>query len=227
MPEQEINSAAAKFISSLVKSLQILCNGQVEFNECIELVGHINVKVDKIHKFDYIVDEQVSREANDSSTTFLSNSYHSSPPGKSSHKASVSQPSDLADYFEHDIPEQRKIQEASYRANIDSKKNQARVMVKLEGDESDDCMVLPASPEDFESIDDTKAHENLSAAGPSSSISDSYDTEYDSQGKQYSQTGKKRKVHDYDQEETQESKTFYLDCGRQTSCSHHSCSPAF
>lgn len=104
MPEQDLNPAAAKFIASLVKSLQILCNGQVEFNESIELVGHINVRVDHKYKFDYIVDEQVSKEGEDSATTFLSNSYHSCPPSRQLRKKS-SQSELGPDVMFSDIPQ--------------------------------------------------------------------------------------------------------------------------
>ncbi|XP_050398175.1 uncharacterized protein LOC126816062 isoform X2 [Patella vulgata] len=70
------SSAAENFINSLVRNLQVLCHSNVEFDDDIEVVGHLYLKVDKAKKFNYIVDEKVCK--NDaSSTVFVSNSYHS------------------------------------------------------------------------------------------------------------------------------------------------------
>ncbi|XP_013074181.2 uncharacterized protein LOC106060741 isoform X1 [Biomphalaria glabrata] len=196
MPEQELNPAATKFISSLVRSLQILCNGQVEFNESIELVGHINVKIDHIYKFDYIVDEQVSKEGEDSSTTFLSNSYHSCRPTKQTHKKA--NPAELEqDVIFSEIPTdsqrrlkqmknmhelekqpestelQRENSHQNYSVSVDKHCNEPNQMVvKLEGGEdSNDCMVLPASPVDYEG--EANRTESYSVPGPSSSFDES------------------------------------------------------
>jgi len=175
MLEESSNIAANKFISSLVKSLQILCNGQVDFNESIELIGHINVRVDHQFKFDYIVDEQVSKEGDDASTTFLSNSYHSSPPsrlrakqvphdaetldsqrGKKNVKRSSSIPDDksrhsasamgsLKDSEETELAQQK--YSVQYDAPVVSETAGNHMVIKVEGDDpSDDCVVLPGSP---------------------------------------------------------------------------------
>ena len=68
------------FVAKLAKALQMLCHGYLEYNSTIEIIGHINLRIDN-QKFDYIVNEQVSRQGGDS-TYFQSNSYHSVPPGK-------------------------------------------------------------------------------------------------------------------------------------------------
>ncbi|XP_076464938.1 uncharacterized protein LOC143296799 isoform X2 [Babylonia areolata] len=76
-----VDPNAVKFISSLVKSLQMVCHGFMEFSDNIEIIGHINLRIDNRQKFDYIVNEQVSKQGGES-TVFLSNSYHSLPPPK-------------------------------------------------------------------------------------------------------------------------------------------------
>lgn len=76
-----VDPKAGKFINSLVKSLQMLCHGYMDFKDNIEIIGHIYLRIDNSQKFDYIVNEQVSRQGDDS-TFFQSNSYHSQPPAK-------------------------------------------------------------------------------------------------------------------------------------------------
>ncbi|KAL8567886.1 hypothetical protein ACOMHN_059008 [Nucella lapillus] len=78
-----VEQNAGKFISSLIKSLQMVCHGYMDFSDNIEIIGHINLRIDNRQKFDYIVNEQVSKKGGES-TVFLSNSYHSLPPGKGS-----------------------------------------------------------------------------------------------------------------------------------------------
>ncbi|XP_035824956.1 uncharacterized protein LOC101859211 isoform X5 [Aplysia californica] len=178
MLEESSNIAASNFISSLVKSLQILCNGQVDFNESIELIGHINVRVDHKFKFNYIVDEQVSKEGDDASTTFLSNSYHSSPPSRLSTKQ-VPHDEEIIDSQRakknvkksSDIPHDKPRQSASamgslsdseetesaqqkysvkYDAPVVSETAGNHMVIKVEGDDpSDDCVVLPGSPGEY------------------------------------------------------------------------------
>ncbi|GFO13622.1 hypothetical protein PoB_004012700 [Plakobranchus ocellatus] len=178
MPEQELNSTASKFISSLIKSLQIICNGHVDFNESIELIGHINVRIDSKFKYDYIVDEHVSKEGEDCSTTFLSNSYHSHPPPRAtciqndhtqpeqdlslstlpagSYKSQQSQSSRLG----LPVNDGKKTEEASHRynVNVDTQKAQDfqenQMVFKLEEDESNECMMLPTSADNYEPLDD-------------------------------------------------------------------------
>ena len=70
------NDLKSKFIPALTKSLHTLCNAQ-DFNECIELAGYIHLKVDRKDKYDYVLDELISRQGK-SPSTYRSNSYHSS-----------------------------------------------------------------------------------------------------------------------------------------------------
>lgn len=91
-----VDPKAAKFINSLVKSLQMLCHGCMDFNHNIEIIGHINLRIDNSQKFDYIVNEQVSKQGDDS-TYFQSNSYHSLPPPKSSREKEKQQASSRSD----------------------------------------------------------------------------------------------------------------------------------
>ena len=76
-----VDPNAGKFIASLVKSLQMVCHGYMDFNDNIEIIGHINLRIDNRQKFDYIVNEQVCKQGGES-TFFQSNSYHSLPPSK-------------------------------------------------------------------------------------------------------------------------------------------------
>ncbi|KAH9510190.1 hypothetical protein Btru_043710 [Bulinus truncatus] len=228
MLEQDLNPAATKFISSLVRSLQILCNGQVEFNETIELVGHINVKIDHKFKFDYIVDEHVSKEGEDSSTTFLSNSYHSCRPAKQSNKKQNT--SELEqDVIFSEIPKNtqkrekmeknlHKIVEKSdcgilgresntqnYSVSIeplDRQFNEPNQMVVklLGGDDSNDCMVLPASPGEYEGEENRT--ESYPVPGPSSSFDDSL-------GNQTVHTRKKRKFNNQGKDTELRAKVFW------------------
>ena len=69
--------ASAKFMGSLTKFLQSLCNGYVEFDDGVELIGHIYLNVDagkKSQKVNYFLNEKVCK--NDNSVTFISNSFH-------------------------------------------------------------------------------------------------------------------------------------------------------
>ncbi|ESO94981.1 hypothetical protein LOTGIDRAFT_160733 [Lottia gigantea] len=72
---------ANKFINSLVKNLQVLCHGHVNFNNSIQVIGHLYLNVDSQTNIDYIVNEKVCKNDN-SSTMFVSNSYHSEPKAK-------------------------------------------------------------------------------------------------------------------------------------------------
>ncbi|GFS10673.1 hypothetical protein ElyMa_006651700 [Elysia marginata] len=74
--------SANKFISALVKSLQTLCHGYVDFNDGIEIIGHLYLNIDSGPSFDYIVKEKVCKNA-ESGTIFVSKSFQAhSPPGE-------------------------------------------------------------------------------------------------------------------------------------------------
>ncbi|XP_070210786.1 uncharacterized protein [Littorina saxatilis] len=75
--------SSTKFIGSLTKFLQSLCNGYVEFEDGVELIGHIYLSVDtgkRGRKIDYILNEKVCKS--DNSVTFISNSFHAQPDSK-------------------------------------------------------------------------------------------------------------------------------------------------
>lgn len=75
------SDSSSKFIGSLTKFLQSLCNGYVEFEDGVELIGHIYLSVDtgkKGKKIDYVLNEKVCK--NDNSVTFISNSFHAENP---------------------------------------------------------------------------------------------------------------------------------------------------
>ncbi|XP_025094382.1 uncharacterized protein LOC112564035 isoform X24 [Pomacea canaliculata] len=74
------SDTASRFVSSLVKSIQALCNGYIDFSTSIEVVGHIHLRIDHNHKFNYVLSEEVSKSVNEGSTIFSSHSYHSLPP---------------------------------------------------------------------------------------------------------------------------------------------------
>ena len=68
----------SKFIGSLTKFLQSLCNGYVDFHKGVELVGHIYLNIDTGEKVNYFLHEKVSKNDEDS-VTFISNSFHAKP----------------------------------------------------------------------------------------------------------------------------------------------------
>jgi len=70
--------SSSKFISSLAKFLQSLCNGYVEFDNGVEVIGHIYINVDTGKKIDYILNEKVCKN-DQNSVTFISNSFHATP----------------------------------------------------------------------------------------------------------------------------------------------------
>jgi len=74
--------SSSKFIASLAKFLQSLCNGYVDFDKGVEVIGHIylNVDSDTGKKIDYVLNEKVCK--NDNSVTFISNSFHAQPAEK-------------------------------------------------------------------------------------------------------------------------------------------------
>ncbi|XP_025093335.1 uncharacterized protein LOC112563532 isoform X5 [Pomacea canaliculata] len=75
--EMDVDSSS-KFIASLTKFLQSLCNGYVDFENGVELVGHIYLSVDTGKKIDYILHEKVCKN-DENSVTFISNSFHAQP----------------------------------------------------------------------------------------------------------------------------------------------------
>ncbi|KAL8604934.1 hypothetical protein ACOMHN_028562 [Nucella lapillus] len=70
--------AAAMFLDALVKSVQSLCHGYLEFQDGIEIMGFINLSVDKENSVDCVLKEKVCKTA-DNATSFISNSYHAKP----------------------------------------------------------------------------------------------------------------------------------------------------
>ncbi|XP_055898890.1 uncharacterized protein LOC106053932 isoform X11 [Biomphalaria glabrata] len=74
--------SSSKFIASLAKFLQSLCNGYVDFDKGVEVIGHIYINVDSDtgKKVDYVLNEKVCK--NDNSITFISNSFHAQPAEK-------------------------------------------------------------------------------------------------------------------------------------------------
>lgn len=77
---EAMNSESAnKFISALVKALQTLCHGYVEFNDGIEIIGHIYLNIDSGSSFDYVVKEKLSKNA-ENSTVFVSKSFQALAP---------------------------------------------------------------------------------------------------------------------------------------------------
>lgn len=67
-------TALKRFIASLSDSLHSLCNGCMVFDSGIEIVGYINVNIDKGSKLNYVLDEKVERSIDDS-ITYESNSF--------------------------------------------------------------------------------------------------------------------------------------------------------
>ncbi|KAK6191609.1 hypothetical protein SNE40_003253 [Patella caerulea] len=63
-----------KFMNYLVKNLQVLCHGHVPFNQNLEVIGHIYIKVDCSAKFNRFLNEVVSK-TDSCETLFTSNSF--------------------------------------------------------------------------------------------------------------------------------------------------------
>lgn len=83
--------SSSKFIGSLTKFLQSLCNGYVEFQRGVELVGHIYLSIDTGEKVDYILHEKVNKN-DENSVTFVSNSFHAHPPKIEKEKEKIQAP---------------------------------------------------------------------------------------------------------------------------------------
>ncbi|XP_050398002.2 uncharacterized protein LOC126815931 isoform X2 [Patella vulgata] len=79
---------ANKFINALVKNLQVLCHGHVNFNTSIQVIGHLYLNVDSDTNIDYIVNEKVCKN-DTSSTVFVSKSYHSEPKGSAKPESDI------------------------------------------------------------------------------------------------------------------------------------------
>ncbi|CAG5117064.1 unnamed protein product [Candidula unifasciata] len=73
--------SSSKFISSLAKFLQSLCNGYVEFDNGVQVIGHLYLSVDTGKTIDYILNEKVCK-TDENSVTFISNSFHAQPAEK-------------------------------------------------------------------------------------------------------------------------------------------------
>eukprot|EP00916_Digyalum_oweni_P001813 GHVL01003487.1.p1 GENE.GHVL01003487.1~~GHVL01003487.1.p1 ORF type:complete len:399 (+),score=69.71 GHVL01003487.1:85-1281(+) len=110
--------SSSKFIGSLTKFLQSLCNGYVEFQRGVELVGHIYLSIDTGEKVDYILHEKVSKN-DENSVTFVSNSFHAQP---------------------HDIKEKEK-EKASASKNTDAKSG-AGASGLVDTSDDDDIMIV-------------------------------------------------------------------------------------
>ncbi|XP_005094852.1 transcription factor btd isoform X1 [Aplysia californica] len=70
--------SSTKFISSLAKFLQSLCNGYVEFDNGVQVIGHLYLSVDTGKTIDYVLNEKVCK-TDENSVTFISNSFHAQP----------------------------------------------------------------------------------------------------------------------------------------------------
>lgn len=73
--------SSSKFISSLAKFLQSLCNGYVEFDNGVQVIGHLYLSVDTGKTIDYVLNEKVCK-TDENSVTFISNSFHAQPAEK-------------------------------------------------------------------------------------------------------------------------------------------------
>ena len=76
------DDSCSKFIGSLTKYLQSLCHSYVEFDNDVELVGHIYLNIDTGKKIDYVLNESVCKNGANV-VKFTSNSYHAQPVDKS------------------------------------------------------------------------------------------------------------------------------------------------
>jgi hypothetical protein len=75
MMEKLDEEAAQKFIGALIKSVQTLCHGYLNFEDGVEIIGHINLSVDRGSRLHYILEEKVCKNE-ENSTLFISNSFH-------------------------------------------------------------------------------------------------------------------------------------------------------
>ncbi|KAK6174553.1 hypothetical protein SNE40_017804 [Patella caerulea] len=83
--------SANQFISALVKNLQAVCHGHVDFDKNVKVVGHLYLTVDSNSEFNYIVNEKVSK-SDESSTTFISKSFYATDPQQKTPKKNVDRP---------------------------------------------------------------------------------------------------------------------------------------
>ncbi|XP_050397470.1 uncharacterized protein LOC126815664 isoform X4 [Patella vulgata] len=83
--------SANQFISALVKNLQAVCHGHVDFDKNVKVVGHLYLTVDSNSEFNYIVNEKVSK-SDESSTTFISKSFYATDPQQKTLKKNVDRP---------------------------------------------------------------------------------------------------------------------------------------
>ena len=67
--------STTKFITSLAKFLQSLCNGYVDFNNWVQINGHLILSVDSGETKEFVVNEKLCKTLRDD-VSFLSNSYH-------------------------------------------------------------------------------------------------------------------------------------------------------
>ena len=76
------DDSCSKFIGSLTKYLQSLCHSYVDFDNGVELVGHLYLRVDTgKKKIDYVLNESVCKNGSNV-VKFTSNSYHAQPVEK-------------------------------------------------------------------------------------------------------------------------------------------------
>jgi len=70
---------SSKFIDSLARFVQSLCNGYIQFENGVQIVGHLYVNVDTGATIDYIVNEKLCKNE-ENNVSCISNSYYSQPP---------------------------------------------------------------------------------------------------------------------------------------------------
>jgi len=70
--------SSVNFLSSLAKFLQSLCNGYIQFDNGVQINGHLYISIDTNKTIDYVLNEKVLKN-NEECVTFTSDSFYAQP----------------------------------------------------------------------------------------------------------------------------------------------------
>ncbi|KAK7473349.1 hypothetical protein BaRGS_00035397 [Batillaria attramentaria] len=164
---------ASKFVASLVKSIQALCNGYIDFSSSIEVIGHIHLRIDENKKFNYVLSEEVSKSQNEAATVFSSHSYHSQPPQTTTTGRTA--PSDSPSRNRRKTQQVPRVDESTLPPDVPSASKDSRYSDRLDSPASR-RLSDGGDSRDTDTFPSVRKHEHNSGAGKQSTPSqDSFD----------------------------------------------------
>ena len=147
------------FLSSLAKFLQSLCNGYIQFDNGVQINGHLYLSIDTNKTVDYVLNEKVFKN-NEECVTFTSDSFYAQPaqpPKKNSLNPGERKGKDKsgADDSGSSVKKRKKIDDPGvgiFSGNVLSsskKTNQSGVCQKLTNEPNNDQNICSSKSEEL------------------------------------------------------------------------------